>query len=97
MRLYLLGDAAEKSVRYIVTIAPAGDADFVRMRTTWSSGPGVRPGRSHHKWVHGDDLHGRFGTTRGIPVGSRQSGRKVPLLHRLPQNAESRKMPSDAA
>jgi hypothetical protein len=31
-------------VCYIVAIAPAGDADFVRMRTTWwPSGPGVRP------------------------------------------------------
>ena len=29
MRLYLYGDAAENPMRYIVTIGPAGDADFV--------------------------------------------------------------------
>ena len=29
MRIYLYSDAAEKAARYVVTIAPAGDAEFV--------------------------------------------------------------------
>ena len=42
MRFYLHSDASRKSARYVVTIAPAGDADFVsgEVPATWTLADG---------------------------------------------------------
>jgi hypothetical protein len=42
MRIYLHGDVAEKSARYVVTISPAGDTEFVggELPAAWTHADG---------------------------------------------------------
>jgi hypothetical protein len=71
MRIFLHGDAAEKSARYVVTISPAGDTDFVggELPAAWTLADG-RPKQFEIAFAFGaaevqDDL-ARYMVDRGI-------------------------------
>ena len=82
MRIYLYSDAAEKAARYVVTIAPAGDAEFVgnHVPAEWKLADG-RPKQFEIVFSYGvaevpDDL-GRYMVKREIAHRRNRVLRKV--------------------
>jgi hypothetical protein len=71
VKVYLHSDAAERAKRYIVTIAPAGDTDFVggEIPAAWTYADG-RPKQFEIDFAHGvaevNDELGRYMVDRGI-------------------------------
>jgi hypothetical protein len=84
MKVYLHSDAAEEAARYVVTIAPAGDTDFVSgaIPDSWKHADG-RPKQIEIVFAFGaadvSDENGRYMVARGIAHSNRML-RKVRQL-----------------